>query len=255
MLPTPYFDQDGIILYHAKDWQVLPDLEPESVDALITDPPYASGGLSTVSRLTSPDTKYCQNGKTLGRPTFTGDNRDQRSWMAWCALWLSQSLEAMKAESYALSFIDWRQLPAMTDAFQSAGILWRGVAAWDKGRGSRAPHTGYFRHQCEYLVWGTKGKCPKRPGVGPFDGCLKFPVKQKDKHHMTGKPTELLLELVKLAPEGGTVFDPFAGSSTSGVACALSGRKWIGVELSEEYCEISAKRIEQALKGEILAAA
>jgi len=51
--------------------------------------------------------------------------------------------------------------------------------AWDKGRGSRAPHKGYFRHQCEYVVWGTKGAAIQLEHDGPFDGCIQAVVKRE----------------------------------------------------------------------------
>jgi len=81
----------------------------------------------------------------------------------------------LKDGGYFLSFTDWGQLPVMTDAVQAGGIVWRGIVAWDKGGGARAPHKGYFRHQCEYVVWGTKGAIDKNNPAGPFSGCFKTP--------------------------------------------------------------------------------
>ncbi|MCZ5321894.1 hypothetical protein O5699_04105 [Escherichia coli] len=68
-------------------------------------------------------------------------------------------------------FSDWRQLPALTDAFQAGGVLWRGLVVWDKTQASRAPHTGYFRHQAEYVVWGSNGKSRQMPARWPVPGC------------------------------------------------------------------------------------
>lgn len=134
-----------------------------------------------------------------------------------------------------------------TDAIQFAGAVWRGVIAWDKTEGSRAPHTGYFRHQAEYLVWGTKGSCARQPGRGPFPGAFRVPVKQSDKHHITGKPTALMTSLVEVVPEGSTVLDPFMGSGTTGVACRNTGRNFIGIEASEAYYKIAKQRIQGTL--------
>jgi len=66
-----------------------------------------------------------------------------------------------------------------------------------------------------------------------------------------GKPTALMRELVKAAPVGGTVLDPFAGSATTLVAAGLEGRNAIGFELSPEYWEISRKRIESTLPAAV----
>lgn len=241
---TPYFKCDGITLFHGNCLELLPQLERESVDALITDPPYSSGGQYRSDRIADPRTKYCQNGKDIGRGTFQGDNRDQRSFAWWSTLWMLQCYDLVRPGGYCLTFTDWRQLPLMTDIIQAGHFTWRGLVAWDKGLGSRAPHKGYFRHQCEYVVWGTKGHCPKAEHAGPYAGCLKHPVLQSDKHHMTGKPTALMVDLVNCVRPSGLILDPFAGSGTTGVACRKIGRQWIGIELSERNCEITAKRLE-----------
>ncbi|NLU43680.1 MAG: site-specific DNA-methyltransferase [Acholeplasmataceae bacterium] len=105
---------------------------------------------------------------------------DSRSWLHWCILWINECHRVLKPEGYFLMFSDWRQLPTASDAVQMGNLIWRGIVAWNKGNGSRAPHKGYFRHQCEYIVWGTKGKCPRAQHAGPYPGCFDFPVKQSD---------------------------------------------------------------------------
>lgn len=147
-----------------------------------------------------------------------------------------------------MTFTDWRQLPSTTDMIQAGGIVWRGIIAWDKGLAARAPHTGYARHQCEYIVWGTKGQCFKRPGEGPFPGCNHVSVRQSDKHHMTGKPTELMRRLVRMTPPEVVILDPFAGSGTTCVAAILEGRHFIGIEMTSDYADIAKSRIAQAQK-------
>ncbi|WP_437230443.1 DNA-methyltransferase [Planctomicrobium sp. SH661] len=253
--PSEVFEQGGLQLRRGDVLQLLPGLQAESVDAVITDPPYCSGGTTATARKGDPAEKYCHSGNTLGRPSFVGDTRDQRSFAYWCTTWLTLARQVSKPEAYCLVFIDWRQLPAMTDALQAAGWTWRGVAAWNKGRGARAPHKGYMRHQCEYIVWGTNGAIPILQDRGPFDGCFDVPVKQSDKFHMTGKPTQLLRELVQVAPVGGTVLDPFSGSATTGVAAALEGRKFIGFEATSEYFEIGRERLQAASEGNQLSRA
>ena len=124
----------------------------ESIDAVITDPPYSSGGFSRDDKGKDPDAKYTQSSSQGRYPTFSGDSRDQRSYLTWCSLWIAECVRVLKPGGYFMAFTDWRQLPVMTDAVQAGGVFWRGIVAWDKGRGARAPHKGYFRHQCEYVV-------------------------------------------------------------------------------------------------------
>jgi len=83
----PFFDRGGITLYHGDSLELLPRLERGVADALITDPPYSSGGTTSAERARDPVEKYCQNSNAVGRPSFAGDMRDQRSFAFWGALW------------------------------------------------------------------------------------------------------------------------------------------------------------------------
>ncbi|QDT54657.1 Modification methylase DpnIIB [Caulifigura coniformis] len=241
---TPFYARNGVALYRGNALRLLPKLQPGSVDLFAVDPPYCSGGRTAGERSADPAKKYAQDGDARGRPSFTGDHLDQRSFVTWSTWWLEECLAAAKDGAYLAVFIDWRNLPAMTDAVQIAGWQWRGIMGWDKGLGSRAPHKGYVRHQLEYIVWGTKGAVQKRTDAGPFAGCLRYSVRKSDKHHLTGKPTDLMRSLVHLAPVGGLVCDPFAGSFTTAAAARIEGRRCVASDVSAEYCEIGKTRLE-----------
>ena len=223
------------LLHQGDALRWLPRLDGESVDMLLTDPPYSSGGLHKATRSTGSVSKNINSESQRNKdyPEFFGDNRDQRSMLAWCALWLAECWRVLRAGAVAAVFADWRQLPLMTDALQAGGFVWRGLLVWDKTEAARTIAPGYPRHQCEYVVWGTKGELPVRPpGTGlSFPGCLRVPT-GRDKVHATEKPLQLLLELIKLAPEEGRVLDPFMGSGSTGVAALRSGRSFIGAELA-----------------------
>ncbi|MCR9234584.1 MAG: site-specific DNA-methyltransferase [bacterium] len=77
-------------------------------------------------------------------------------------------------------------------------------------------------------------------------GCYSIGVQQAD------KPTPLMQRLVQCVPAGGLAFDPFCGSRTTLVASVLEGRAAVDFEASEQYCEIAARRIEAAQRGELL---
>ena len=162
------------------------------------------------------------------------------------ALWLSECARIVKPSGYALTFCDWRQLPLASDALQAGGFVWRGVVGWDKGESARAPHTGYFRHQTEFVVWGTLGVSIAADWGGPWPGYISQPVIQADKYHMTGKPTGVMAKLVQCVRPGGTVLDPFMGSGTTGVACVRTGRRFIGIEIDPGYFAIAQRRIAEA---------
>lgn len=218
---------------------VLPSLPDASVDAVITDPPYSSGGMMRTDRVHQSTTaKYIQSGTIVNRPDFGGDNRDQRSYLTWCSLWLVECLRITRPGGSLLMFSDWRQLPTSTDAVQAGGWVWRGIVAWDKGRGVRPQHG--FSAQCEYIVWATAGT-----NTAPecLDGVQQHTVRQADKHHITGKPTDLMRALAKVVPVGGHILDPFAGSGTTGVGALLEDRTFVGVEKDPGYAAKARERL------------
>jgi site-specific DNA-methyltransferase (adenine-specific) len=233
------------VLQHGDALAVLRSMPDASVDAVITDPPYSSGGFTRGDRSMPPAMKYTMNGTKIERPAFSGDNRDQRSFAYWCALWLGECLRVAKPGAPLCVFTDWRQLPTMTDAVQAGGWVWRGIVVWDKTEACR-PAMGRFAAQCEYVVWGTAGPSRDDEEVGCLWGVIREPVRMADKHHVTGKPRVVMQQLVRICPPSGIVLDPFAGSGTTGVAALLEGRRFVGNEISAEYVGIARQRLEAA---------
>lgn len=111
--------------------------EPCSFASLITDPPYASGGATKAEKSKPANEKYSKAQNPL--PSFDGDAKDQRSWTRWAAEWLADARKVCKEGAPVCMFIDWRQLPAATDALQWAGWIWRGTAVWDAVAFSQSP--------------------------------------------------------------------------------------------------------------------
>ncbi len=240
----PYYQNDSVQLYHGEALDLVRRLPKKSIDGFLTDPPYCSGAGTVAGRGQDVVAKYAHHADARGRPSFDGDAREPRGFEFWLTLLMGQAFQACRPGAYVLSFIDWRMLPSMINIVQASGFGWKGIATWNKGRGSRAPHKGYFRHQCEYIVWGSKGSVHKATHDGPYDGCYTFPVKQTDKYHLTGKPTDLMVELMRPFQPGSLILDTFGGSGTTGVAAMRTGRRVIMFEQEESYCEISAKRFD-----------
>lgn len=233
-------------LYLGDCLEVLPELE--EVSGIITDPPYSSGGTFRVDRTRSTKDKYIGGGyaadsAALYRPEFAGDNKDQRAYLAWCGIWLSYCLRIAPAGAVAALFTDWRQLPTTTDAIQAGGWSWRGIAVWDKTEAAR-PQKGWFRNQCEYVVWGSKGAMLE--GGECLPGVFRQAVLSEGKEHIAGKPTGVMDGIVRIIPAGGVVLDPFMGSGTTGIAAVNSGRKFVGVEIDPHYFDVACERIAAA---------
>ena len=236
-------------LHHGDALAILRDLPTASVDALITDPPYSSGGMvrgDRAGKAAHDKYKAPRGGRAEALEGFTGDNRDQRGYAFWVNLWMGEALRVVKPGGVACLFTDWRQLPTTTDVMQSAGWVWRGIVPWSKP-GLR-PMSGRFRAECEYVVWGSNGvmswdfTAPALPGFFQAQ-----PPRERD--HVTQKPLDVMRELVKICPEGGTVLDPFMGAGTTGVAALMEGRHFIGAEMTEHFHRVSADRLATAERG------
>lgn len=232
---------------HGEALEMLATLAPGCVDAVITDPPYSSGGAFRGDRAGQTKTKYLStNSGNQARTTdFGGDNRDQRSFHFWSTLWSAAALRASKPGAPALIFTDWRQLPVSTDYLQAGGWVWRGVVPWAKK--TARPQMGRFSAQCEYVVWGSAGPMPVERGVGCLPGFYQFAF-PSDREHVTQKPVDLMEAMVEICPREGVVLDPFMGSGTTGVAAIRLGRRFIGCEQNREYFDIACRRIEEVHK-------
>lgn len=132
----PYYQHGGIAIYHGDCREIMPQLNLK-VDVVITDPPYSSGGAMRSDRNLATADKYRLTGTVKVDPDFSGDNRDQRSFMFWCSDWMAQSLAQTRRGGALLCFIDWRNLPCVIDAVQVGGWVYRGILAWDKTEGAR----------------------------------------------------------------------------------------------------------------------
>jgi site-specific DNA-methyltransferase (adenine-specific) len=253
MTAAPFHVDEWSTLYRDRAEVVLADLEAASVDAIITDPPYSSGGFTRGDRVMDVHTKYVNSAQNRGRTgsgaleAFTGDNRDQRGFGYWCALWLGEAMRVVKPGGIAALFTDWRQLPMLSDVLQASGFLWRGILPWSKPNGRRVQ--GRFGNTCEYVVWGTNG-----PRALDTLGSVALPgffqcSSPRERDHITQKPVEVMRQLCRIVPEGGVVLDPFMGAGTTGVGAILEGRRFVGVELTEHYAEVARRRVVEAAQG------
>jgi site-specific DNA-methyltransferase (adenine-specific) len=242
-LPDPYYSDSKCTIYHGDAFDILHDLS--GIGAVVTDPPYSSGGAFRGDRAQKTTTKYVQTGTAAYRPEFAGDNRDQRSFLAWASLWLNAARNASEQGAVLASFIDWRQLPILTDAVQAGGWTFRGVAVWDKTLKCR-PAAGQFSSQAEYVVWGTNGPTIRRETGKQIPGVFAFPAPPTaERDHIAQKPAEVMRWVMQVVAPDAVVLDPFMGSGSTLRAAKDCGHKAIGIDVDEHYCEIAATRLAQ----------
>jgi site-specific DNA-methyltransferase (adenine-specific) len=240
---TPYYADDHVTLYHGDAFDILPTLS--GIGAVVTDPPYSSGGAFRGDRANSTVDKYVRTDTLAYRPDFAGDNRDQRSFLAWAGLWLNAARVASVPGAVLCSFIDWRQLPVLTDAVQVGGWTWRNLGTWWKP-GIRM-QKGRLSSSAEYVVYATNGPSDAVGQTSPQNVFRCAP--DEDRDHIAQKPVDVMKWLLGLAPSDALVLDPFMGSGSTLAAAKSLGMRSIGIEVDERYCEVAAIRLRQEVLG------
>lgn len=234
----PYYEHGGVTIYNGDALDVLAALNV-SIDAVITDPPYSSGTRHEASKSSSGAMQRA--GRFSERPI----DLDQMTTTGF--VWL---LRAVAFRCYGmlvdggsfLSFIDWRQWPNLVGAIETTNLRVQGMVVWDKG------HFGLgngFRSQHELICHAAKGvPTIYDKGIG---NVLSF-AREQTLDHPSPKPPELLSRLIRcVTPPTGIVLDPFMGAGPTLRAAKDTGRRVIGIELDEGYCEIAARRLSQEI--------
>jgi site-specific DNA-methyltransferase (adenine-specific) len=230
----------------------------ESVDAMVTDSPYSSGGAFRGDRAARTGDKYIRSDvhkqdEAADRfHDFEGDTRDQLSFRHWVGLWSAECWRAAKPGAIGGLWTDWRQVGATIEAFQIGGWVYRGLWVWDKTEGVR-PMKGRPRNQCELVVWGSKGPMSETRCGGVVEpGCVRVASTSKTKRgHQTGKPNEANRLWARLCEPGGTLLDPFAGSASmaDAVLDEGQGRRYLGFEVVPRLYDDARARLEARTLG------
>jgi len=193
----------------------LPALPAQSVDFILTDPP------------------YLVNYKSRDGRTVPNDNDDQ-----WLLPAFQEMYRVLKEDSFCVSFYGWPKADLFMKAYRTAGLRIVGNFVFPKRYTST---TGYVRyqHECAHLL--VKG-CPwaRADTIGDVIDWTY----SGNKLHPTQKPIQVLLPLIEtFSPPGGLVLDPFAGSGSSLVAARMLGRTYLGIELDAAYHAIAEQRL------------
>jgi len=108
----------------------------------------------------------------------------------------------------------------------------------------------YWRNQHENIIFASIGQPNPMIDRGRGSVLTSRGVSPKHREHPTEKPLDLVTQIVSAVP-GNLILDPFAGSGTTLIAARNSGRKAIGIEIEEKYCEIAANRLRRAEQPEL----
>ena len=212
-------------------------LDAGSVDAIVTDPPYASGGRQQAA---ARGVISKAGASRADADWFLGDNMGSDTYLWWMREIAREGLRVASPGSQAQVFTDWRQYTTTVTAWESVGWTLRSVLVWDKNRGGAMG--SYWRNNHEWVAIFCKGKARPLAHRSCFNTWTG--AKPQDGRHPTEKPLGLMRYLVStVTPAGGTILDPFTGSGTTGCAAALEGFRFLGFEREAEYVEIARRRI------------
>ncbi|AWH13776.1 methyltransferase [Mycobacterium phage DillTech15] len=211
MINEPYYQDDQVTLYHGDCLEITEWL---AADVLVTDPPY---GMSY------------QSGQRAEKFQAIAGDKDVQCRDRALAVW--------GTERPAAVFGTWR-------VAKPANV--RQCLIWDKrgagpGMGDLTTAFG-TSHEEIYLIGHWAKRSTRRGSVITTESSPSVLTSRIG--HPTPKPIGLMETIIAAAPEG-VVADPFAGSGSTLVAARNLGRRAIGVELEERYCEIAAKRLDQ----------
>lgn len=223
---NPYYDHGGITIYHGDCREVLLTLNAESADSIITDPPYGVG------------VKY-------------GENYDDSRTDYWP--WFREIIVMMRRCSPIVIF------PHKVSALHEIND-WDWLGAWIKpfSAGARLGNSPILPHWEPIFIYGLHSLGTKREFLSDIfnyspqrSGNMRASFSNREswamhsgQKHPAPKPIDLYLALIS-GLGGESILDPFMGSGTTLRAAKDLGRKAIGIEIEERYCEIAAKRLSQ----------
>lgn len=195
--------------------QIMAGFPAQSIDFILTDPPYLVGFTDRSGR------------------SIANDKNDD-----WVSPASREMFRVLKRDSLVVSFYGWNRVDTFMAAWKAAGFRVVGHIVFTKPYASKSAFVGY-QHESAYVL--AKGR-PALPAA-PLPDVLPWEY-TGNRHHPTEKPVSALQPLIEsFTRPGDIVLDPFAGSGSTCVAAELAGRRWIGIELLEQYHTAGLRRL------------
>lgn len=227
----PYYDHSGITIFHGDCREVLPSMEKDSVDLVVTDPPYGVNFQSSWRQ------------ETFDR--LAGDESQEAALQG-----LKEVIPILTNQRHLYIFgsFDLTSLPLSSPV----------ELIWDKryiGMGNLEIPWGSQHEYIQFCISLKRNRNREASGRRSLAARLRrgsiLSFSRPDGNvtaHPTEKPVALLRELIESSSRiGECVMDCFCGSGSTLEAAKLEGRRAIGIEVEERFCEMAAKRFEQGL--------
>ena len=215
-------------LLHGDCLERMKDIPDRSVDLILTDPPY---GMSFVSNYRIDKHKPIANDSSLD----------------WIDDLASELHRIAKDDTAHYVFCSYHHIDKFKQALERHFKI-KNILTWVKNNTSMGDLKGDFAPKTEFILFMQKGRCLIR---GKRDCNVLQYAKTGNELHPTQKPVDMLEFLInKFSDENMVVCDPFMGSCSTGIACLNTNRKFIGIELDDNYFDIGAERMRNRIKNE-----
>ncbi|QDV43956.1 Modification methylase DpnIIB [Stieleria neptunia] len=227
----PYYSEDGIRIYHGDCRDVIPRLDVEQFDLVLTDPPYS--------------------GRTHDGARTNREGDRQRPFIKFASMTGAEvasvfELCAVRLRSWLISFVDWRHM-LLLESTPPSGLRFVRFGIWDKPNG-----TPQISGDRPAMGWEAIAILHRQGGRMVWNGgghrAVWSSLRESNVVHRTQKPLRLIKQLAaEFTQPGDLILDPFMGSGTTLRAAKDVGCRAIGIELDERYCEAAANRLRQGV--------
>lgn len=215
-----YFKTDDITIYHGNCEEILRQLPDDSVDFILTDPPYLVN----------------YKGRWDGESNPIVGDRDER----WLAPVFAELFRVLKPHSFCVSFYGWPRVDLFMSAWKEVGFRPVSHLVCVKNNIGLG-HFSRGKHETAYLLAKGNPNCPKIPASDVYSW-----EREHEIAHPCQKPLGTLVQIMKgFTPPNSLVLDPFMGSGTTLAAARALGCRAIGIEIEESYCHLAAQRLSQ----------
>ena len=248
-LPKPYYEHNGITIYHANAREILPQFVDQSVDMIFTDPPFGHNN--------NDGDLIHQREAALGLSPIGGSNprpiaNDGFDESNELVKWLFRESKRLLADGGCCcccccggggpdpQFARW-------SLWMDEVLSFKQMVVWDKGPMGMGWH---YRRSYETVLVAQRdeGKCRWYDDTDKIENIIR-PIRKiipSEYDHPTPKPPALVAYFLRLhSLPGHLVLDPFMGGGSTAVACKDLGRRFIGCELEERWCELTIQRLSQ----------
>jgi len=222
-LPKPYYQDNHGVLYHGDCLEIMKDIPDKSVDLVLTDPPY-----------------------NLGKD-FDNDDLEEMDFIEFLTLRLNDMERIIKPKHPIIIFFDnGQKLPLFWKSLFASGLTFQKGATLYKPNDCSMPHNRILRTSEVFYVLSSTPQLNCDGDSYIHDTIIGNHKAKESWYHPTAKCYEAIFQIIRShSIIDKVVLDPFAGSGTTLRAAKDLGRKYIGIEISEKYCEIIAKRMGQ----------